>query len=307
MERFNHRVELAYAGDRFHGFVRQLGLRTVEGVTVEALQRLAPELGGLAVGGRTDRGVHATGQVISFWTRRPLDPEAVRAVLDAAAPDALATLSVCWAPRTFHATFSAKSRRYVYLWPADDAWLTRLPLLRRQLAALVGRRCFSAFARDTPAGAPTEKAMLHTDVRAVTIDGALHLRFDVEAEAFLRRMVRVLVATALREADRGSDDDVLVRLAAARDRGATAPPADPTGLHLVHVRYDAVEGRSRRGRVERSPLERRVPLTRLERARPVDMADDGELDVGVAQRAPEADAAEAPEDAAPDGSAPTRT
>jgi tRNA pseudouridine(38-40) synthase len=288
MERFNHRVELAYAGDQFHGFVRQVGLRTVEGVIVDALQRLAPELGGLAVGGRTDRGVHATGQVISFWTRRPLDPEAVRAVLDAAAPDALAAQSVCWVPRTFHATFSAKSRRYVYLWPAEAAALAWVPRLRRQLAALVGRRCFSAFARDTPAGAPTVKTMVHADVRAVTIDGALHLRFEVEADAFLRRMVRVLVATALREAEQGADDDALVRLAEARERGATAPPADPTGLHLVHVRYDAVEGRSRRGRVERSPTDRRVPLTRLERARALDDGDDarGTDDHGAADLAP---------------------
>ena len=258
MERFNHRVELAYVGDQFHGFVRQLDRVTVEGVILDALRTLDPDLGGLAVGGRTDRGVHATGQVISFWTRRPLDLDLVRSTIDAASPH-LAALSVSWVPRAFHAQFSARSRRYVYLWPDPEGRGREAARLDAMLRALEGRRCFSAFARDTPAGAPTVKRMIEAGARAVRVDGEPHLQFELEAEGFLRRMVRVLVASAIRALDHGEPEDALAQLAARGDRGETPPPADPGGLRLVRVRYDPVVGYSRRGRVERPPPPPRDP------------------------------------------------
>ena len=102
------------------------------------------------------------------------------------------------------------------------------------LQALRGRRDFYAFARDTPRGARTTRSLSHAEVRAE--QGAL--RFDLEADGFLRRQVRVLVSTALREAQLEAPDDILVRLAASMDRRATAPAAPPEHLTLVAVRYD---------------------------------------------------------------------
>ncbi len=73
MSRTTYRIDLAYDGSDFAGFCRQPGRRSVESVLVQALQPFIPKLSSVACGGRTDRGVHAIGQVISFYCARPLE------------------------------------------------------------------------------------------------------------------------------------------------------------------------------------------------------------------------------------------
>jgi len=132
-------------------------------------------------------------------------------------------------PNHFHASFSAIGRRYVYLHP-EDVDVVRIDAMLR---ALVGVRCFSAFARDTPSGANTVRRLF-----AASASRALEgIRFDFHASGFLRRQVRVMVATALREALRESPTDVLVELAARGDRRATAPSAAAENLYLVGIDY----------------------------------------------------------------------
>src|SRR5688572_19548755 len=83
--RQTYRVTLAYEGAPFTGFARQAGKRTVESVLVASLQPLVPELEVVAVGGRTDSGVSASGQVISFWSRAQLDRSVISDAIDRAA------------------------------------------------------------------------------------------------------------------------------------------------------------------------------------------------------------------------------
>jgi len=244
VDRFNYRVVLAYRGTDFAGYARQPGLDTVEGAVLEALAAVAPDVRGLSVGGRTDRGVHALGQVISFWSRAPRDVRAIEEAIDAARPDALAALEVRRVARPFHAQHSATLRRYLYV--LEDVHDLDVARLDRMLAALVGRRCFGAFARDTPAGQPTVRT-LYT-ARAVQRGDGVHV--ELCGDGFLRRQVRVLVGTALRELARpDTDDEALVTLAAAGDRAATAEAAAPGGLYLVKVGYHAMLATSRRGHV----------------------------------------------------------
>ncbi|MCK6552057.1 tRNA pseudouridine(38-40) synthase TruA, partial [Myxococcota bacterium] len=154
MERHTYRVELGYDGRAFAGFARQPGQGTVEGTLAAALAPLVPELEGVSVGGRTDRGVSATHQVVSFWSRRALD---VRAIHDALAPlDGVVVHDVRAVDRWFHAQYSARARRYVYEHPADGLDARAVD---RLLRPLVGTRCFSAFARDTPPGKTTVRRM----------------------------------------------------------------------------------------------------------------------------------------------------
>jgi tRNA pseudouridine38-40 synthase len=224
------RLELAYDGTSFAGWARQPGERTVEGVLRAAL---APWLEGpIVVGGRTDRGVHATGQVASFRTRAVVDLDVVTATIEAAAPDEVVVLRCTVVPRWFHAQFSAVARSYVYRWPHPvPAPASRV---HRLLAELVGRRDFTAYGRATPASKSTVKWLQHASARA-TAEG---LRVEFRADAFLRRQVRVMVATALREGAHGAPDDALVRLAQSRDRTATAPPAPAEHLTLSRIHYD---------------------------------------------------------------------
>src|SRR5512143_1892349 len=105
---------MAYDGARFRGFQRQPGLRTVQEALEEALEAAgirAP----LAVAARTDAGVHALGQVVSFAARAALDPEALRGALNAALPEGVLVRAVHRVGASFHARNSATGRTYAYL------------------------------------------------------------------------------------------------------------------------------------------------------------------------------------------------
>jgi len=108
------KLTLEYDGTAFHGWARQLGLRTVEGVLREALDAVFLRWDGLAVAGRTDTGVHATGQVASFSAEGGPPPARVAEALNGTLPDDVVVLAAEEAPEGFHARFSARSRSYRY-------------------------------------------------------------------------------------------------------------------------------------------------------------------------------------------------
>ena len=236
-DRHTYRIVIAYEGAAFCGYAMQPGLKTVEGCLHDALEPLLPlhqHRLNLRVGGRTDRGVSAHGQVISFCALKRLDHDAIARAIDRVAQDELTALSVSEVGKSFHAQFSAVARHYTYLLPDGETDVRRVD---RLIAALIGRRCFSAFARDTPPGKSTIRTLYRATARRVRHEGAETLRFDFSGAAFLRRQVRIMVATAIREAQRGAPDDRLVELAASGDRSATAPPADPHPLVLARITY----------------------------------------------------------------------
>src|SRR5512133_82132 len=167
MERRFHAVELAYDGTRFRGFQRQPGLPTVQ----EALETALASVGvraPIAVAARTDAGVHAVGQVVSFSVRAALDVDALRRGLNAALPEGILVRAVHRVAASFHARNSAVARTYVYLVAAPPpdglapyAWTLpderafpgvgacRLDpdAVREALAHAVGTHDFAGFAR----------------------------------------------------------------------------------------------------------------------------------------------------------------
>jgi tRNA pseudouridine38-40 synthase len=232
VKRHTYRATIAYDGGPFWGFSQQRGRPTVEAALLGGLQRLMPEINALSCGGRTDKGVHATGQVISFWSRGPLPSDELWQAIDEVAPAAIALRDLQVVPRRFHASFSATARRYAYFYRDDGmADVAHLDALVR---GLVGERCFSAFGRRTPEGRSTVRRLLSATARRAD-EGVV--RFDLRANGFLRRQVRVTVATALRAAEAGAEPSRLAQLAAQGERLATAPPIDADGLYLVAVEY----------------------------------------------------------------------
>jgi tRNA pseudouridine38-40 synthase len=255
VERRFYAVELSYEGGRFRGFQRQPGLPTVQAALEDALSA-AGIRARLAVAARTDAGVHALSQVVSFSARADLDPDALRCVLNAALPDGLVALAVRRAHGRFHARADAASRTYVYLVGAPVPECARgyawsLPderafpglgdpridpdLLRAALAHAVGTQDFRAFARPGE-----QRSSVRTLIRADVVSAGwapLHA-IVFEGRGFLRAMVRNLVGTAVASSLGLQRADAIRELLAARARyrGVRAPG---WGLTLARVRYPA--------------------------------------------------------------------
>ena len=232
------RLLLEYDGSEFAGWARQPGLRTVQGVVEEALSTVLRREVELTVAGRTDRGVHARGQVASHAG----DPAPLRS-LNALLPGDVAVLRSEEAPDGFDARRDARSRTYRYrvlARPAPSAferrralWWSR-PLDRAALdecaAALPGSHDFTAF---TPTD--SEHVRFVRDVfRAEWIEEPDEvLAFWIEADTFMRHMVRVLVGTMLG----GVSPDAFRRLLEGRPRSEAGATAAAHGLYLESVRY----------------------------------------------------------------------
>jgi tRNA pseudouridine38-40 synthase len=258
------RLDLAYDGTGFHGWAVQPGVRTVAGELTAALARLfgAGGAGGLTVAGRTDAGVHATGQVahVDIATTMPAG-ELVRRLAGVLPPDLRVTGAVVVGP-DFHARFSALARRYAYR--VSDAPYGVLPLRRRDTlawprpldqaalnaaaAGLVGQHDFAAYCRHNPD---------RTTIREVTgldwrrdPDGVLVA--TVVADAFCHSMVRSLVGAMLLAGDGRRPSHWPAGLLARRERAGEVRVAPAHGLTLVGVDYpDSPDGWAARARVTR--------------------------------------------------------
>jgi tRNA pseudouridine38-40 synthase len=242
LKRHTYRVQVAYDGNAFKSFAPVPGEKTVWSTIREALISVVPGFGKLASAGRTDKSVHATGQIVSFIARDKVDPDIVFRALDEAAPGELAALDVRLVNDSFHAQFTATYRRYIYL--HEDDGRSDAARIDRLLCPLLGKRDFNAYARETPAEKKTVKTLFDARARRYFDGEKSYVRFDFAGDAFLRRQVRVMVATALREAEGSRGDNILLELAENLDRRETALPAPGAGLYLVKVGYDAIKKRT---------------------------------------------------------------
>jgi tRNA pseudouridine38-40 synthase len=240
------RLDVEYDGAAFYGWAAQPGLRTVESELSDALRVFWPDIARPAVAGRTDTGVHASGQVVSIEVSGGPEPARIPAALNAQLPGDLAVLAAAAAPDRFHARFSARSRHYEYRvlrsrapspLRAARTWHWSRALSHELLAAcssrLLGEHDFRAF---TPA--ETQHRVFHRRVLAAAwTQEADELVFRIEADSFLRHMVRTLVGTMLQTASGERPPDGFAPLLAGADRAEAGVTAPPQGLCLVGVSY----------------------------------------------------------------------
>jgi tRNA pseudouridine38-40 synthase len=245
-----YQVTLAYDGTLFEGFQRQrrktLEARTVQGVVEAALRQLGWQGHVILAAGRTDTGVHASGQVVAFDLEWNHATEALLAALNANLPEDVAAKTVKIAPASFHPRYDALARRYRYsiycqpmrnplkdryawrVWPAVE-----LETLQAVAGQLLGTHDYSAFGAPPRGVGSTVRSVFQAVWQAEEPD----LVFEVVANAFLYRMVRRLVyAQVMIGQDKLPQDTILVSLE-SQNPEMIQGLAPAQGLVLVEVIY----------------------------------------------------------------------
>lgn len=240
-----YRLDLAYDGSGFRGYAIQAGQRTVQGELESALAKLLGASVDTAVAGRTDAGVHARGQVVSFATDANFEIDRLRRSLNGLLGPEISVNSVEPATDEFHARFRAIWRRYRYL---IDPRPTHDPLIRHMVwhvgrdldvesmrivvDAVVGEHDFSSFCRSVEGRSNVRRV---EEAELTEVDGLVE--FWIRANAFCHQMVRSIVGY-MYDVGRGfssaDDTDAVIE---ARNRSAVVTVAPPHGLTLWDVGY----------------------------------------------------------------------
>ena len=250
------RLKLEYDGANYAGWQMQTGQDSIQARLEEALARIFGEPVRVRGAGRTDAGVHSRGQVAAARLPRPFDPAELARALNAILPSDVVVLEASEAGDNFDPRRDARLRIYEYrvlnqplrsAFERNSAWLVREPLdigaMNAAAAAFVGEHDFAAFRSLGSAEKTTVRRVElscwrrgnepHKDER--------HLVYRVEGSAFLRHMVRTMVA-AMVEVGRGKSAgrppaDTIAGLLASRDRALAPAPAPAAGLYLIEVLY----------------------------------------------------------------------
>lgn len=243
------RAVIEYDGTRYYGFQRQrAGVPSIQAELERAIAQVTGSPSRVVGAGRTDTGVHALGQVVSFtndWPDRH-GADALLRALNANLPPDIAVIALAVAAPLFHPRFDARQRTYEYrilntprrrpLW-RERAWQVSPALdeacMNEAAAMLVGEHDFSTFGRP-PVGENTVRTVHRADWQR---EGEC-LTFTVTANAFLQRMVRSLVGSMKVVGEGAWTLDEFREAFEARERRRSAAVAPPHGLYLVAVEYD---------------------------------------------------------------------
>ncbi|MCP4538588.1 MAG: tRNA pseudouridine(38-40) synthase TruA [Chloroflexi bacterium] len=240
------RVIVAYDGTDYGGLQRQVNAPTIQGALEAALAQITQETITVLAAGRTDAGVHAVGQVVAFDTTWRHGVEDLQRALNAVLPADIAVRNVEKAEPDFHPRYDARSRHYRYTLynasvrcPLEQRYSLHITALldvgamHRAAQLLVGEHDFAAFGRPHKQGGPTVRRMLMTEWGGQVP----RLTFDIEANAFLYRMVRSIVGTLLLVGKGAMRVEEFAAVLASRNRDQAGTTAPPHGLCLMKVKY----------------------------------------------------------------------
>ena len=246
-------LKIEYHGGPFAGWQAQADQPSVQGAVEAALAKLEPGLDRIAAAGRTDAGVHASGQVAHVDMAKEWDAFRLSEALNFhLKPHPVAILAAKRVEEDFHARFSAISRRYLYrlvqrraplTMGAGLAWRVSHEVsaepMREAAKHLLGQHDFTTFRSTMCQAKSPVKTLDRLDVEEIEIPHGREFRFHVEARSFLHNQVRSFVGTLERVGTGAWSPDRVRAALEAADRAACGPVAPPDGLSLVHVGYDS--------------------------------------------------------------------
>lgn len=245
-------LTVAYDGSGFHGFAINPGVETVAGTLRAALEKLLRHRVELTCAGRTDTGVHAWGQVVTFDAPADhADPVALQRSVNRLCAPEIVVREAKLVPPDFDARRSARARTYRYTVvnrPVPDPFLAHLAwhvaqplnldLLKLACDPLIGEHDFSAFCRRPKRRDGTEASLVRRVQQAGWSDlGEGVLRFEITANAFCHQMIRSVVGTLVEAGLARLHAGQILGILAGRDRAAAPPLAPPHGLCLWQVDY----------------------------------------------------------------------
>jgi len=241
------RLTLGYRGTRYAGWSRTPGQPTVQAALEAALASAVGHPVRATAAGRTDAGVHADGQVVSFETSSPIPCDGLRRVVQQRLPDDIWIVDASDAAPDFDARRSAVRRWYRYaIWRSGvptAAWQGRcleeqqaldVDAMRAGARALLGRRDFASLVTQPS----SERSTLRTVLAADWLDvSASLLLFEICADAFLKQMVRAIVGSLLWVGTGHWTPEQFATAVSKADRRAAGPNAPAVGLSLYHIEY----------------------------------------------------------------------
>jgi tRNA pseudouridine38-40 synthase len=247
MEHRNIKMILAYDGSRYQGWQSQKTGETIQQRVEERLRMILQEPISVIASGRTDAGVHALGQVCHFRTGSRLAVDVIRKGLNALLPEDIFVREISQVDADFHARYRAKGKVYEYrILNRDDrdpfqrhhAWHVRAPLdvakMSECLSTLRGTHDFSSFRSSGSGNINPVRTICRAEIGRG--EGGI-LRVVLEADGFLRHMVRNIVGTLVEVGLGRIDPSGFQAILGARDRRRASSKAPPQGLFLVEVRY----------------------------------------------------------------------
>jgi tRNA pseudouridine38-40 synthase len=240
------RVVVEYDGTDYFGFQRLPGRRTIQGELERVLSKITKEPVKVAGAGRTDAGVHALGQVISFRTGGTIPTEKISVAMNSLLPRDIVAREACEVTPEFHARYSAKSRAYKYTMLNDVApsamfgrfsWYLPhrmdVTLMSQAARSLLGVHDFTSFSSadmDTPSRV---REVTKLSIRR----SAEFVIFEIKANAFLHSMARIIVGTLVEVGQGRRHPDDIEKILDAKDRRLAGKTAPPQGLVLMEVTY----------------------------------------------------------------------
>lgn len=245
--RKNFKLIIEYDGSSYHGWQRQKNRKTIQGEIEKAIMTITGKKIALTGSGRTDAGVHAFGQVANFYCDTEISPEVFQRGLNSLMPKDIIIKECNTVNEKFHARYDAKTKTYRYrilnrTIPAaicrQYAWFIKknldLDAMQSAILHIIGTNDFKAFEGAGSPRSSTKRRVINAGLQQKEKE---YLIFEIEADGFLRFMVRNIVGTLLDVGLCKITPDDFKKILLSKDRNLAGATAPPHGLFLMNVKY----------------------------------------------------------------------